>query len=166
VPRRGPPRALEPRLAKDAVGAALAFRGIADHVRAERVLSEWSELVGPKIASRTRPHGVEGRMLVIEVATSAWLHELNLLRSQILTGLLDRLGEPRVFDQLAFRLAGSSRAPTRPEPPKRPAPRSRPATSPLPATGAAREQIVRDVEHIEDEELRDLIARVRIENDR
>jgi hypothetical protein len=35
-----------------------------------------------------------------------------------------------------------------------------------PATGAAREQIVREVEVVDDAELRGLIARVRITNDR
>jgi predicted nucleic acid-binding Zn ribbon protein len=166
VGRRGPPRTLEPRLAKDAIGAALAFHGITDRVRAERVLAEWSELVGPKIASRTRPHGVDGRTLVIEVATSAWLHELNLLRSPILAGLVERVGEPRVFDQLVFRLAGRSRSSARPEPPRALGTRARVTMTPLPATGAAREQIVLEVAKVEDEELRDLIARVRIQNDR
>jgi hypothetical protein len=149
----------------EAIDAVLALHGIAHRVRAERVLTEWSDLVGPKIASRTRPHGVEGRTLVIEVATSAWLQELSLLRAQILAGLLERVGQPRVFDELAFRLAGHSRSPAvtarPPAPPRRAQPRSQ-----APATGAAREQIAREVEHVEDEDLRELVARVRIENDR
>jgi hypothetical protein len=154
------------RSARDAVGAALAFHGISDAIRAERVLTEWSELVGPKIASRTRPLCVDGRTLVVEVATSAWLHELNLLKPQILAGLLERVGQPRPFDDVAFRLAGRTR--------RAPAP---PAARGLrtsdfglrtksPATGAAREQIVREVERVDDVELRELIARVRIANDR
>lgn len=162
---RRPPRALETRSAGEAIKAALSFHGIADKVRAERVITEWTELVGPKIASRTRPYGVSERVLVIEVASSAWLHELNLLKSQILTGLLARLGEPKLFDDLRFRLAGRSGArPTLIRPRPRPTAPSRP--SPMPATGAARERIVREVENIDDEELRELIARVRIQHDR
>lgn len=153
------------RTAGDAIKAALSFHGIADEVRAQRVLAEWTELVGPKIANRTRPYGVVERVLVVEVASSAWLHELNLLKTQILTSLLDRLGEPRLFDDLRFKLAGQRGArPTLVRPRPRPAAPSRPA--PTPATGAARERIVREVERIDDEELRELIARVRIENDR
>jgi hypothetical protein len=165
APRRGPPRALEPRSASAAVAAALAFHGITDQVRAQSVLAEWADLVGPKIASRTRPVGVTDRVLVVEVASSAWLHELNLLKAQILSGLLARLGEPHLFDKLELKLAGKSGA--RPMP-IRPRPRQAPATraAPAPATGAAREQIVREVEKIDDDELRELIARVRIENDR
>lgn len=164
--RRGPPRALEERSAAAAIVAALSFHGISDEVRAQRVIAEWSDLVGPRIAARTRPEGVFERVLHIEVASSAWLHELNLLRSQILSGLTDRLGEPRLFDDLKFRLAGRARrdAVTPPRPRTRPAAPVRPA--PVPATGAAREQIVRDVEQVDDEELRELIARIRIQHDR
>jgi len=159
-----PPRALEARSARDAVRAALEFRGVSDSVRAERLIAEWTELVGAKIASRTRPYGVSERTLVIEVASSAWLHELNLLRAQILLGLLERLGEPRLFDELKFRLAGRSGA--RPAPQRRPHPPPPPPRTQIPATGAARERIVREVERVDDDELRELIARVRIAHDR
>jgi hypothetical protein len=162
---RRPARALEMRTAGDAIKAALKFHGISDEVRAQRVLTEWADLVGAKISSRTRPYGVSERVLVIEVASSAWLHELNLLKAQILSGLLERLGEPRLFDDLKFKLAGRSNPrPTLIRPKPRPGPPPRPA--PIPATGAAREQIARDVEAIDDDELRALIARVRIQNDR
>src|SRR5262249_50589883 len=136
APRRGPPRALESRTAADAITAALAFHGISDEVRAQSVLAEWSDLVGPRIAARTRPLRVFERTLVVEVASSAWLHELNLLRAQILSGLLERLGEPRLFDKLDLRLAGRQRRDSvvPPRPRTRPAPTPRP--SPQPATGA------------------------------
>ena len=159
------PRALEPRTAAAAVGAALAFRGITDDIRASRMLTEWADLVGPKISARTRPYGVTDRVLVVEVASSAWMHELNLLKVQILAGLHDRLGEPRLFDELRFKLAGGRTAGApRPRPPARPAQPSRPP--PQPATGLAREQIIREAEKVDDAELRELIARVRIANDR
>ncbi len=153
------------RSAGDAIKSALAFHGISDKVRAERVLTEWADLVGPKISSRTRPYGVSDRVLVIEVASSAWLHELSLLKAQILAGLLERIGEPRLFDDLKFKLAGRSGGrPTLIRPKPRPAPPVRPA--PKPASGTTREQIVREVEAVDDVELRELIARVRIQNDR
>lgn len=159
-----PPRALEPRSAAAAVGAALAFRGITDEIRASRLLTEWTELVGPKISARTRPSGVFGRVLVIEVASSAWMHELNLLKAQIFTGLVDRLGEPRLFDELRFKLASGRAAALPRKPPPRPAQPARPV--PPPATGLAREQIIREAEAVDDAELRELIARVRIANNR
>jgi predicted nucleic acid-binding Zn ribbon protein len=152
------------RPASEAVADALACRGLTNEVRAGRVLTEWTELVGSKIAQRTRPEGVTDRMLWVEVASSAWLHELNLLRPQLLHSLRERLGEPALFDDLRFRLAGRSRReplvprPRRPDPPRR--------ELPPPATGAARERIVREARAVDDDELRELIARVRITYDR
>lgn len=165
--RRQPrtPRTRGPQTAQAAVAAALALHGITDQVRAGRVHTEWTELVGARIAQRTRPEGVFDRVLWVEVATSAWLHELNLLRPQLVASLRERLGEPAVFDELRFRLAGQRRRdPVALRAPRRPAPP--PAPAPIPATGAAREQIVREAAAVDDDELRELIARVRITHDR
>ena len=162
---RYPPRAKMAVAVSEAVAAALDFHHIKEEVRAGRVLTEWTELVGPKIAQRTRPDGIFERTLWVEVANSAWMHELNLLKPQLLRGLRERLGEPAVFDELRFRITGSSkrsgvqlRAPKRPPPPVPPPPDA--------ATGAAREQIVRESNVVDDDELRELIARVRITHNR
>ena len=163
--RRQQPRSFAVETAARAVANVLSLHGIADSVRAERLVTEWTELVGPKIASRTRPDGIHDRVLWIEVATSAWLQELNLLRAQLLAGLVERLGEPRLFDDLKFRLAGRRSKNQIVVPRGRPQPKP-PKPLPLPATGAAREQIVRDASAIDDEELRELIARVRITHDK
>ena len=165
LPPRGPRRAFAMESAANAISSVLKLHGIDDRVRAERLVTEWTDIVGPKIAQRTRPDGVNDRILWIEVATSAWLQELNLLRAQLLSNLVERLGEPRLFDDLKFRLAGrrgkaqvtvpTNRRPARPEKPL-----------PPPATGAARESIVREVAAVDDDELRELIARVRITHDK
>jgi len=156
---------MEPRSARQAVGAALAFRGITDAIRGERLVAEWTELVGVKIASRTRPDGIYDRVLVIDVASSAWLHELNLLRPQILAGLLERVGTPRLFDELKFRISG--RGQQRPSLVRARAPARRDAPPPpVPATGLARERIIRETDAVDDAELRELIARIRIAHDR
>jgi hypothetical protein len=163
--RLRPPRVAAVASAADAIANALAFRGLSDEVRAQRVVTEWTELVGPKIASRTRPFGVENGALIVEVASSAWLHELTLLRSQLFTGLMARLGDPPLFERLELRLAGRrKRDDVAPPRPRRAAPQ--PRTPSRPASGAARESIVREVAAVADDELRELIARVRITHDR
>lgn len=163
-----PPRAQRTygaRAASDAVASALDLHGISEQVRAGRVVTEWTELVGPKIAQRTRPDGIVDRILWVEVATSAWLHELNLLRPQLTRGLLERLGPPPLFEEIRLRLTGRSRRdPVALRAARKPAPPPRPM--PPPATGAARERIVRETARVDDAELRELIARVRILYDR
>lgn len=162
---KGSRRVGEVLAAGRAIASVLRLHGITDAVRAERLVTEWTDLVGAKIASRTRPHGVYDHVLVIEVATSAWMHELNLLKPRLLDGLVTRIGDPPLFTDLRFRLAGANRrAPTLVPQPRKPAPPKKPAGPP--ATGAAREKIVREVEVVDDVELRELIARVRITNDR
>lgn len=165
-PYRGPQRALEVRSAKEAIGAALTFRGIANDVRGETLIAEWTDFVGAKIAARTRPDGIYDRVLTIEVVSSAWLQELNLLRAQILAGLIERVGEPRLFDELKFKIAGRARRHDVIRPRPRGHMAAKPVIAPSPATGLARENIAREVESVDDEELRELIARVRIANDR
>jgi hypothetical protein len=166
--KRSPPS--RPRRSLDALPAAraitnvLVLHGIADDVRAERLVTEWTELVGPKIAQRTRPDGVHNRTLYIEVVTSAWLQELNLLRPQLLANLVERFGEPRLFDDLKFRLAGRYPRSAVTIPRGRPVKPQKPL--PPPATGVARETIVREVSAVDDDELRELIARVRITHDK
>lgn len=164
-PKRGTTRAKETLSAAQAIVSALQHHGLSDEIRGQRVLAEWTELVGPKVAARTRPEGISERVLYVEVATSAWLQELNMLKAQLLAGLVARLGEPRLFDDVRFKLAGKSRR----EPTTVPRPRVKqapPLTVGMPATGARREQIVNEVAAVDDEELRELIARVRITNDR
>lgn len=168
--RKKPPsvsraRAREVQSAAKAVSITLDRYGLSDEIRANRLLTEWSDLVGPKIAQRTRPDGLVDRTLWIEVATSAWMHELNTLRPQLVRGLLERLGEPRLFDDVKFKLAGRNRREPVTLRNKRPPP-SPELPLPPPATGAAREAIVREASAVDDEELRELIARVRITHDK
>src|SRR5262249_5859822 len=68
APRPGPELfGADPVTASSAVAEVLALHGITDEVRAARVCTEWAELVGPKIAQRTRPDGVTDRTLWVEV---------------------------------------------------------------------------------------------------
>ncbi|MCX5743864.1 MAG: DUF721 domain-containing protein [Proteobacteria bacterium] len=155
------PRTRVVRAAHFAVGDVLRLYGITEQVRAGRLVTEWNDLVGDRIASRTRPVGVTDRVLYVEVATSAWMQELTLMRVKLTMGLLARFGEPRMFDELKFRLAGRTRGDSlAPRAARRGAPA--PHVMPMPATGEAREAILADAAHVDDPELRELIARVRI----
>ncbi|MGE5181140.1 MAG: DciA family protein [Acidobacteriota bacterium] len=135
-------------------------------IREERLFAEWPAFVGDKVGARTRPDAILDRTLIVEVATSSWLHELRLLRPKIVSDLLDKLGMPRLFDDIRFVLAGERRrrAPTVRPAARRPPP---PPRGPFPpATGAALREILEAAAKVEDPELRELIARVRVANDK
>lgn len=161
--------------AGDAIAEALATAGLTAPIRAHRILTEWRDMVGDRIAARTWPDGLTQRagakVLWIRVASSAWLHELTLVRHQILDGIHAVLGDPRLVDELKLHLgirkqvddddvlAKAVQARHRaPPPPRKPLP--------PPAVGAAKDRIDHDVEAIADPELRELIRSVRVRHDR
>lgn len=136
-------------------------------LRQEQLFSDWPSLVGDKVGARTRPDTIVDRVLIVEVASSAWLHELRLIRPKIVSDVIDRLGSPRLFDDMRFVLAGE-RKQRRPQV-RRPAPRVKPAAPVVhvqPASGEHLREIISDASKVEDEELRELIARVRIKHDK
>ena len=157
--------------AAELIGDALAAHGLGEAVRAHRLITEWRELVGERIAARTWPDGLSKKLLWVRVANSAWLHELSMLKGQLVVAINAALGEPRLVDDLRFHigarrrvddddaLAGAVAALRR---------RKKVAKLPLPppAQGEALKTIERDAAAVEDDELRQLIRSVRVRHDR
>lgn len=79
--------------------------GLRAGVEAASVLEEWDELVGPGIAAVTRVQRVSEGVLVVAVATSAWLMELNLMKRELLRRVNagKRAGK---FQQIVFIMDG------------------------------------------------------------
>lgn len=145
------------------VAQTLASYGLSEAIRAARIEAEWDQIVGERIARRTRPSGVFRRTLQVQVQSSAWLHELGLLKNQLLDILWRALGEPRLFDDLSFQLAGKSRAPSDVPGVAPKARRPPPPPVPLPPVAPVEDQqrILSETATVEDDELRALITRVR-----
>jgi hypothetical protein len=53
-------------------------------------LAHWRAAVGPKIADRARPTGLERGVLIVTVATSVWANELSMLAPQLIAKLAER----------------------------------------------------------------------------
>ncbi len=154
-----------------AISDVIASVGLTEPIRAHRILTEWRDMVGERIAARTWPDGLKGQALWVRVASSAWLHELTLVRQQILDGIHRVLGEPRLVAELRLHLgarkqvddddvlAKSAQARRyKAPPPQKPLP--------PPATGAAKDRIDHETAVIADPELRELIRNVRVRHDR
>ncbi len=98
----------EPRRAPEKIGdfmdAFLEGQGVKQQVERVSVLDEWAERVGPKIAEVTRARSVSEATLFVEVRSSAWLMELNMIKGRI----LERLNEDRdagALEKLVFVLS-------------------------------------------------------------
>ena len=156
-----------PTPAGAAIVAALAARGLTDAIRARDLVVNWSDVVGPRIAGRTEPDGLSQRVLYIRVASSSWMHELTLLRTELLATIQRHMGSPRLVDELRLHLGTSASTP--PDPMAvaaraRATPRPRP--TPTPASGARAAEIEAETSAIADDDLRELVRGVRLRNDR
>ncbi len=84
----------------------LRARGLWEGVQRASVISDWAERVGPQIARVATPVGFDRGTLFVEVRSSAWLMELEMMERRILA----RLNAGRVqsgFERIVFRLASS-----------------------------------------------------------
>lgn len=65
----------------------LKAAGVHEQVERASAVDAWPGAVGDAIARVARPRWVNGDVLVVEVRSSAWLNELNMMRDDILRRL-------------------------------------------------------------------------------
>ncbi len=68
-----------------------------------RVCRLWESTVGAAIAENTRPVAMKGKQLVVVVTSSAWLHQLQFLKEQMVDGINRQTSENLVED-IKFRI--------------------------------------------------------------
>ena len=98
------PRKTRPVPLADVLGNVLEKRGLQDQVKQMGVVELWPELVGPHVAAATRAKVVMEGALVVEVRTSAWLSELNMMKGDFLRRVNERLPETPL-ERIVFVLA-------------------------------------------------------------
>jgi predicted nucleic acid-binding Zn ribbon protein len=76
-----------PQLIGDLLPRFLEKRGLAAKVEAASVIPEWEDLVGPGIAAVASPLRVTAGTLVVAVATSPWMMELNMMKGDLIRRL-------------------------------------------------------------------------------
>jgi len=64
----------------------------------ERVETRWTSLVGEAVAANARPVAIKGRLLLIHVSSSVWLHQLVFLQNDILDKINEDIGDDRVLE--------------------------------------------------------------------
>jgi len=67
----------------------------------------WDNAVGETIARNARPSAFKGRLLLVEVANSAWVHELQFMKSEIIERLNNAFGTVLV-EEIKFRVGSFS----------------------------------------------------------
>jgi predicted nucleic acid-binding Zn ribbon protein len=89
------------------IEGVLRTRGLADGVERGAAISEWADVVGPRIAGVASPVGFDRETLFVEVSSSAWLMELQLMERRILARLNSARSRGK-FERIVFRLAAGS----------------------------------------------------------
>jgi predicted nucleic acid-binding Zn ribbon protein len=84
-------RAEKPVALGSVVDKILADHGVLDQVRRMSVLEEWPALVGEAVAHVTHARSVEDAVLIVEVRSSAWLMELNMMKGDFVRRVNDHM---------------------------------------------------------------------------
>jgi len=67
------------------------------------ILGAWNEIVGTTVAAHSQPRSIRNRILLIEVAHSTWMQQLQFLKPTLLERVNNFLGEPLIQD-IRFKL--------------------------------------------------------------
>lgn len=160
--------------------------GLTDELRAHRVIVEWEAIVGPRIAAIAWPEGLNRGVLWVRVKNAPWLHELTLMRPELLRRLRAALGEDGELAGVETREEAGERRRVLVEDLRfhlRPRPtedgdliaklkaaglvrQPRPRRKAVPAVGEDKTQIENEAARVDDPELRELIRAVRVRNGR
>lgn len=63
----------------------------------------WDEAVGESIARNARPAAFKGKLLIVHVNSSAWIHQLQFLKEDLISKLNAALGKPLV-EEIKFKI--------------------------------------------------------------
>jgi len=73
----------------------------------ERELTEiwdvWEDIVGSVVAEHARPEAFKGKLLLVTVSNSTWMHHLQFMKKDILAKINDAYGKA-VVDSIRFKI--------------------------------------------------------------
>ncbi|HKJ01927.1 MAG TPA: DUF721 domain-containing protein [Longimicrobiales bacterium] len=93
-----------PRKLDKVLESVLQQHGLQEQVKRMEVLDLWPEIVGKHVAAVTRATGVSDATLFVEVRTSGWLMELNMMKGDFL-GQVNRRFPDTPLERIVFVLA-------------------------------------------------------------
>jgi predicted nucleic acid-binding Zn ribbon protein len=82
--------------------------GLEESATGWRAVTEWAALAGERVARRARATGYRDGVLTVEVDGSAWMHELSLLKRDLVRRTNEHLGAPIVREVRLVRSRGGN----------------------------------------------------------
>ena len=74
-----------------------AYRKDADEELVQ-IWQMWDDIVGEVIAQNARPAAIKGKLLLVHVSSSTWIHQLQFLKEEMIAKLNKTLGKTAVGD--------------------------------------------------------------------
>jgi len=68
-----------------------------------RVWHVWDSIVGDVISKNAKPAAFKGRILLVYVTSSIWVHQLQFLKAEMIAKLNEALGKS-LIDDLKFKI--------------------------------------------------------------
>ena len=63
----------------------------------------WDKAVGATIAQNARPAAFKGKLLIVHVISSTWIHQLQFLKNDLMAKINDALGKP-LIREIKFKI--------------------------------------------------------------
>ena len=63
-----------------------------------RIWDLWERVVGQMVAENARPAAYKGKLVLVHVSSSVWIHHLQFLKKDLVRQINDALGKPLVED--------------------------------------------------------------------
>ena len=98
----------------DMMSESIGREEILRTARAQRIVRNWAEIVGPLLAEKSSPSRFDRGTLWVSVQSSEWAQELRMMKRTILAKLAQASGDPELFKDVRFG--------TRPIPEEEPTP--------------------------------------------
>ncbi len=68
-----------------------------------QIWSLWDNIVGEAIAENARPAAFKGKLLLVHVTSSVWIHQLQFLKNSIIVKVNDTLGK-ELIEEIKFKI--------------------------------------------------------------
>lgn len=80
----------------------LQSAGIAERVDRQAAITFWEEIVGPKLAEKTKALRVEKDILKVKVVSAPWRNEMIFFKEEILKKIARRIGKGKINEIIFY----------------------------------------------------------------
>lgn len=89
---------------RDIIQAAIGTQFRSSDSQLLQLWDIWEQAVGDMIAQNARPSAFNGKLLIVEVSDSSWLHQLGFLKEEMKININNALKQ-NIVEEIKFKIA-------------------------------------------------------------